>query len=115
MLFATACTQTRETKLEDKEITITGINDTEWTYFSFETGSVVGRSTFLSEGEDEAWAARDDWDFAICGDRLKTNGGDSGKGLGGVHKNTTDNYYQIESAYSGTYQLDSLQTVVDYK
>lgn len=111
MLLATACTSMKVRTLEDKELTIEGINDTEWTYFSFESGSVVGRSTFLSDEEDAAWAGRGDWDFAICGDLLKTNGGDSGNGLGGVVKNTTDNYYLIESAYSGAYLLDSLQTV----
>jgi len=112
-LLFPACTSVGVKKLEDKEFTIEGINDTEWTYFSFETGATVGRSTFLSDEEDAAWAERDDWDFAICGNRLKTNGGDSGKGLGGVHKNTTDNYYEIESAYSGSYQLDSLQTILE--
>lgn len=112
MLIPSACKSSRETVLEDKEYTIEGINDTEWTYFSFDTGCVVGQSTFLSAEEDAEWAGRSDWDFAICGNRLKTNGGDSGSGLGGVYRNTTDNYYQIETAHSGVYQQDSLQTVI---
>ena len=66
------------------ELTIHGLEDGKWTYFSVETGESVGSSTFLSEEEDAAWAQREDWDFAICGDYLKTNGGTSGKGAGGI-------------------------------
>lgn len=62
------------------ELTLHGLEDGKWTYFSVETGESVGSSTFLSEEEDAAWAQREDWDFAICGDYLKTNGGTSGKG-----------------------------------
>lgn len=113
MLFLASCTSDKEKSLEDKEYTIEGITDTEWTYFSFESGTVVGRSSFLSEEEDAAWADRGDWDFAICGNRLRTNGGDSGKGLGGVVRNTTSNYYQIDAAYSGAYLQDSFQTITD--
>ena len=50
------------------ELTIGGLSDDKWTYFSFESGEVVGQSTFASEEEDAAWAARKDWDLAICGE-----------------------------------------------
>ena len=50
------------------EVTIHGLEDGKWVYFSIKDGETVGSSTFLSEEEDKAWAERTDWDFAICGD-----------------------------------------------
>lgn len=62
------------TPLLQGECTLNGLSADKWTYFSFETGDVVGQSTFADEQEDASWAARTDWDLAICGEHLKTNG-----------------------------------------
>lgn len=90
----------------EKEITISGLGDDHWTYFSFDTGMSVGTSRFLSDEEDKAWASRTDWDFAICGDYIKTNGGTSGNGLGGMQKDTVNNYLNIVTAPEDGYSDD---------
>lgn len=93
------------------EQVISGLSDTQWTYFSFETGDVVGTSTFASDEEDEVWSKRKDWDFAICGDYLKTNGGTSGEGLGGIQRDSTATFATIVEAPSTGYLLDSFGEV----
>jgi hypothetical protein len=112
-LMASSCkgdgTKTPEKVAAEK--VITGIDDSHWTYFSFETGETVGRSTFLSEEEDKAWAARSDWDFAICGDRIKTNGGESGNGQGGVLRDTQHNFLTLETAPDDGYLEDEVMIV----
>ena len=93
------------------ELTITGLGDDHWTYFSFEKGGTVGTSAFASAEEDEQWAKRTDWDFAICGDRIKTNGGDSGCGLGGLFKDTEHNFLTLETAPQSGYEEDIIQVI----
>jgi len=88
------------------EMTISGLSDSCWTYFSFEKGEVVGSSTYCDEDQDAQWAQRSDWDFAICSDKIKTNSGESGKGLGGVQRNTTDAFSTLETAPSDGYLTD---------
>jgi len=95
----------------EKEIVIGGLGDDHWTYFSFDTGAPVGTSVFLSDEEDKTWAARDDWDFAICGDYIKTNGGSSGGGMGGIIKDTQDNYLNIDTAPVEGYSTDGIANV----
>lgn len=95
----------------EKEVTISGLSNDRWTYFSFENGSSVGTSKFLSDEEDKAWALRNDWDFAICGDYLKTNGGTSGNHIGGVYKDTQNNYLNIEEAPIDGYSIDEIGDV----
>ncbi len=93
------------------EVTLHGLSDRSWTYFSFETGAIIGTSTFLSEEEDKAWARRDDWDFAICGDRLKTNSGTSGIGNGGILRDQTTNFQLLDTAPEKGYSTDLIQEV----
>lgn len=93
------------------EMTISGLSSTQWTYFSFDTGEVVGQSTFLSEEEDNEWSQRLDWDFAICGDYFKTNGGDSGQGLGGIQRDYTSNFLTLLEAPLEGYLIDKVQIV----
>ena len=93
------------------ELTITGLGDDHWTYFSFEKGEVVGTSTFASEEEDALWAERTVWDFAICGDCIKTNGGDSGCGLGGLLQDTGHNFLTLETAPQSGYEEDIIQII----
>lgn len=91
------------------ELTLNGLSDDSWTYFSFEKGETVGTSTFGSEEEDKDWAARTDWDFAISGDYLKTNGGDSGTGSGALHKDTRHNFETLSEAPEDGYETDVVQ------
>lgn len=93
------------------EVTIRGLEDGKWTYFSIAKGETVGTSTFLSEEEDALWAERTDWDFAICGDHLKTNSGTSGKGSGGILRDTEHNFQTLREAPSDGYLTDG-ETVV---
>lgn len=93
------------------ELTIHGLEDGKWTYFSVETGESVGSSTFLSEEEDAAWAQREDWDFAICGDYLKTNGGTSGKGDGGIMRESEHSYQTLTEAPIQGYLTDEVGVV----
>ncbi len=89
------------------EVTISGLEEGRWVYFSVRDGSTVGSSTFLSESEDAEWAERRDWDFAICGDLLKTNGGTSGKGAGGILRDSGHNFQTLTEAPADGYLTDS--------
>ena len=80
------------------ELTITGLGDDHWTYFSFENGEVVGTSTFASEEEDALWAER-------------TDGGDSGCGLGGLLQDTGHNFLTLETAPQSGYEEDIIQII----
>ena len=53
-----------------------------WTYISLEDGRVVGTAVLGDEAADASWAARCDWDIAICDSLIRTNGGTSGPGQG---------------------------------
>lgn len=98
--------------LREEGLVISGLSEDKWTYFSFEKGETVGQSSFLSEEEDALWAARKDWDFAICGDYLKTNGGSSGCGMGAVLRDTEHNYVSLEEAPSEGYLQDEEKRVL---
>lgn len=98
--------------IREDGLVISGLSEDKWTYFSFEKGETVGQSTFLSEEEDAIWAARKDWDFAICGDYLKTNGGTSGSGMGGVLRDQEHNFVTLEEAPSEGYLQDKEKRVL---
>ena len=97
--------------LREGELTISGLSADKWTYFSFEKGEVVGQSEFLSDEENALWAERLDWDIAICGDYIKTNGGDSGKGMGGILRDRTSNFLTLEEAPADGYLVDEIRMV----
>lgn len=87
-------------------VTLPLADESQWTYFSFAKGSIVGYSAFDSEEEDRQWASRNDWDIAFCGERMKTNSGTSGQGNGGViyHENIT--YDEATEAPASGYSID---------
>ena len=101
------------TAVSAEEMTISGLEEGKWTYFSLAKGEPVGTSTFLSEEEDALWAARTDWDFAICGEYLRTNSGTSGKGSGGILRDTEHNFQTLKEAPSEGYLTDG-ETVVKF-
>lgn len=91
----------------ESELTINGLSDSVWVYFSVSKGDVVGTSTFLSESEDAEWANRKDWDFAICGDYIKTNSGASGNGRGGILRDSEHNFQTLTEAPAEGYIIDA--------
>ncbi len=93
------------------ELTISGLEEGRWVYFSLEEGCTVGSSTFLSAEEDAAWAARDDWDFAICGDYIRTNGGASGSGAGALLRDVEHSFQTLKEAPAEGYLQDEIAVV----
>ena len=89
------------------ELTVDGINDTEWTYISLTTGKVIGRSAFGSEKDDADWKARTDWDIAICGEYMRTNSGTSGDGIGGIKRMDDKSFDQVLESDAVDLQVDS--------
>lgn len=109
LLAAALCSCTgrgERVPVESGEVTLSGLEEGRWIYFSLEDGCTVGSSAFLSEEEDASWAARDDWDFAICGDYIKTNGGDSGCGDGGLLRDSEHNFQTLTEAPAEGYLQD---------
>jgi hypothetical protein len=108
-LLLASCQGGRREPNVSRELVLEGLSADKWTYFSFETGAAVGTSDYLDETQDAAWAERSDWDFAICGDYIKTNGGTSGNGAGGVQRNASDAFLQITEAPESGYLVDTLR------
>jgi len=107
--LAVSCQENQDVRQPNvsAELTINGLSDSLWTYFSFEKGETVGSSKFGNEDQDSEWSERRDWDFAICGDRLKTNSGESGIGFGGVQRNSTETFVTLETAPEDGYLKDA--------
>lgn len=95
-----------------------------WHYFSFETGTVIGKSEAVlenvnpgntgSEKIDEEWAARTDWDIAFHSTDIRTNRGSAIKiadskteeNLNAVFANLTkapEDGYMADETLSGTF------------
>lgn len=88
------------------------VSDSTWTYFSIERGGVVGTCLLSDRDADRQWAMRDDWDFALCGDMMRTNSGTSGPGKGGVQAVTRQNFNALEQAPVSGYVEDRDDIVV---
>lgn len=88
-------------------ITIDGVDDNTWTYFSFDKGGVVGKSDVLSKEDDAKWRGRSDWDIAICGEHIRTNSGTSGNGQGGIAVDQKWDYASVKEAPESGYIIDS--------
>ncbi|MDR0547473.1 MAG: HmuY family protein [Dysgonamonadaceae bacterium] len=57
---------------------------TQWNFFSFAQGQLVGSCDAGNEAEYETWRMRADWDLAFHRQDVKTNSGASGSGKGGI-------------------------------
>lgn len=90
----------------DTEITVEGLTDDAWTYISLETGATVGRSAKDDPEADALWAARTDWDVAVCGDMIRTNSGTSGQGQGGLRRLDGRTYDDVTAADAATVDAD---------
>jgi len=70
-----ACNKNEEPfSREAQEAYIDATSKTTWTYFSLAEGAVVGTGE-ENEADNAAWAARTDWDFAVCRYNIRTNSG----------------------------------------
>lgn len=109
LLFA-SCTKdpSGETLVSDSELTISGLNDTEWIYVSLTSGEVIGKSAKGDYEEDAKWKARNDWDVAFCGEYIRTNGGTSGNGNGAIKRIDSKSYEEVTSADATSLQEDQL-------
>lgn len=76
-----------------------------WVYYSLENGCEVGTSSFGDAAADSLWKYRTDWDFAICGDLIRTNGGTSGVGQGGL-LSVNKEFDQLTAAPDTVYAID---------
>lgn len=56
----------------------------KWIYYSISDSSIVGKSDIGSAADDEEWKGRSDWDIALSESGIRTNGGSSGCGKGGL-------------------------------
>ena len=83
------------------------VKEMEWTYYSLEKGQVIGSSAFGDSDADSLWKHRQDWDFAICGDMIRTNSGTSGIGQGGLIA-TDRPYDQLGEAPAADYTEDQV-------
>lgn len=77
----------------------------QWTYVSLVQSRVVGTCALSDTLAQQQWAARTDWDLAICNGMLRTNGGASGKGQGGAAVAGTD-YDATDAAQPAAYRQD---------
>ncbi len=92
------------------EITVTGLSELQWTYISLEDNKVVGSSPANDADADAVWAGRTDWDIAVCGDKLRTNSGSSGKGLGGLRRIDGKDYDEVSAADVTSLDQDTPQS-----
>jgi len=70
-----ACDKTEKPfSREAQEAYIDATSKTTWTYFSLAEGAVVGTGE-ENAADNAAWAARTDWDFAVCRYNIRTNSG----------------------------------------
>jgi len=68
----------------------------KWIYYRISDNTMVGRSTIGDAEEDKEWADRLDWDIAFSEGGIRTNGGASGRGNGGITV-ITDGDFNLDS------------------
>jgi len=82
-LFLSSCDKSGKKEPEQVEGEVEFLSQKgRWTYISLENATIVGTGILGDSSSDAAWAARDDWDIAICDSLIRTNGGSSGIGKG---------------------------------
>ena len=79
---------------------------------SLETGSKVGESPLGDAAQDAAWKARTDWDIALCGELIRTNGGTSGNGQGAVQRVQNKSFNALDQAPADGYTTDTDDIVI---
>jgi len=96
---------------KSKTVNVGIVTDDTWTYISLTTGKVVGTSAFDSAAGDSLWSKRADWDVALCGSLLRTNGGTSGIGNGAVARVHGTSYESISDTVAADFVPDSIYTI----
>lgn len=84
MLLAACSEESDRSVFREKQTETFGLQTENWTYLNLSSGRVVGTSALGDTEADREWAGRTDWDMAVCGDLLRTNGGTSGVGQGAL-------------------------------
>lgn len=69
-----ACEKENKTSVKAEEAYIDATSKTTWTYFSLSEGKTVGTGE-ENDTDNAAWAARTDWDLAVCRYNVRTNSG----------------------------------------
>jgi hypothetical protein len=87
---------------------------TQWYFFSFEEGTVIGSCDAMDSLANEEWRKRIDWDLAFHRQNIKSNGGISGAGLGGIMEYVQDefNFDTVLEAPETGYIIDVPDSVV---
>jgi len=84
-----------------------GVDDGKKTSPVGKTGD-VGTSAIGDSSADSEWRQRTDWDIAVCGDLIRTNGGMSGTGNGGIQV-VSDDYNQLQNVPQSGYIIDHFE------
>ena len=84
LLMAACATESDNGGLVREGLLTVGNAPGRWTYVSLTEGRVVGSCELSDTIAQRQWAERLDWDLAICDGMIRTNGGDSGCGQGGI-------------------------------
>jgi hypothetical protein len=87
---------------------------TEWHFFSFAQGKIIGSCDAMDVEANEQWRKRTDWDLAFHRQNMKTNSGESGVGLGGILKYPQEvfNFDAILEAPEEGYMTDVPDSVI---
>ncbi|GHT33074.1 hypothetical protein AGMMS49574_17960 [Bacteroidia bacterium] len=87
---------------------------TDWHFFSFATGGMIGSCDANDAEANEQWRKRTDWDLAFHRQNIKTNSGASGTGLGGILKYPQEafNFDAILEAPEEGYATDVMDSVI---
>ncbi len=89
-------------------------NYTLWHFFSFEKGEVIGSCDAMDSLANEEWSKRTDWDLAFHRQNIKSNGGVSGVGQGGImeYVQTNFDFDAVHSAPEEGYVVDVPDSVI---
>ncbi len=69
-----SCEKNQQPGGETSEAYIDATSKTTWSYFSLSESKVMGTGE-ENDSDNAAWAARTDWDFAVCRYNIRTNSG----------------------------------------
>lgn len=87
---------------------------TDWHFFSFAQGEVIGSCDAKDSAANEEWRKRTDWDLAFHRQNIKSNSGTSGIGAGGImeYPQTELNFDVITEAPEEGYLTDVPDSVI---
>ncbi|MDR1681876.1 MAG: HmuY family protein [Candidatus Symbiothrix sp.] len=89
---------------------------TQWNFFSFAQGEIIGSCDAGNEADSETWRIRTDWDLAFHRQDVKTNSGKSGTGKGGIleynFKGQAFDFDAVKTAPKDGYQTDIQDSII---